>query len=69
LLLDKVSLRAAVVTGPATDNEAGCRAIREAMDTLPINARRSAAELVDAVLTEAGLPGRRRPELGMVRAK
>jgi hypothetical protein len=55
LLLEKCGLTAHVVTGPATDNDAGCRAIREAMATFPLNARRSPEEVVDRVLGQLGL--------------
>lgn len=53
LLLRQVGLHAHAVTGPATDNEAGCRAIRESCETAAINARRDAAGLVDVVLAHA----------------
>jgi hypothetical protein len=55
LLLDRVGLRAHAVTGPATDNEAGTRAIATAMDALAINARKSAPQLVEAVLGVLGI--------------
>lgn len=56
LLLEQVGLRAHVVTGPATDNEAGCRAIHATMGKAQaINARRDADALVDAILGATGL--------------
>ena len=66
LLLEQVGLRADVVTGPATDNEAGCRSIRETVGTKAINARRDADVLVEAVLTATGLD---RPEPKLVIAE
>ncbi len=50
VLLERVGLKADVVTGPATDNETGCRSIRETSGVAGINARRSSANLVDHVL-------------------
>lgn len=44
-MLRDLGLDAAVVTGPATDNEAGCAAIREATGVPAINARRDAEAL------------------------
>lgn len=64
LLLDQIGLKAHVVTGPATDNEAGCKSITAHVDTLAINARRESDVLVDAVLAQLGVTtkGPRRPE-------
>jgi hypothetical protein len=61
LLLEKVGLSATVVTGPATDNESGCRAIRDTMNTHAINARRNGDALVDVVLGKLGIA----PNLGV----
>ncbi len=55
LLLERIGLRAHVVTGPATDNESGTRAIMARMDTQAINARKHAPALVEAVLAAAGI--------------
>jgi hypothetical protein len=55
LLLEKIGLRAHVVTGPATDNDSGCRSIRETVGTLAINARRNGEDLVEAVLAQLGI--------------
>ncbi len=55
LLLERLGLAADVVTGPATDNDAGCRAIVSRMDTRALNARKSAPALVEAVLAAAGV--------------
>jgi hypothetical protein len=58
LLLDELGLRADVMTGPATDNDAGCRVIAARTGARPINARRQPDELVDEVLGRIGLTAR-----------
>lgn len=55
LLLEQIGLQAHVVTGPATDNEAGCRGIRAHTKAQAINARKQAEQLVDAVLDQLGM--------------
>ena len=55
LLLEQIGLVANVITGPATDNEAGCRSIVANTKSHAINARRSGDELVDVVLGQLGL--------------
>lgn len=55
-LLEPVGLRPTVVTGPATDNEAGSSSIREATGVAAINARQHAAAFGDHVLEAVGLP-------------
>lgn len=55
LLLEKIGLRANVITGPATDNDSGCRSIDENCHTRAINARKNPEELVDAVLSDLGI--------------
>ncbi|MBA2322109.1 MAG: hypothetical protein H0V89_13265 [Deltaproteobacteria bacterium] len=52
-ILSRIGMGVTAVTGPATDNDSGCRAISAAMETQPINARKNAAELVEAVLVAA----------------
>jgi hypothetical protein len=54
-LLDEIGLKAHVITGPATDNESGCKSIRASTQALAINARRDAEALVDAILAQTGL--------------
>jgi hypothetical protein len=54
-ILAKTGLAVAAVTGPATDNDSGCRAIAAAMVTAPINARKNADRLVEVVLASAGV--------------
>lgn len=49
-LLDELGLRATVITGPATDNDAGCSAIREATGIAAINARQQPMAFADQVL-------------------
>jgi hypothetical protein len=58
LLLEQVGLRTTVVTGPATDNESGCRSITTTMNTRALNARRAADALTDTVIDALGLTGR-----------
>ncbi len=53
LILEGVGLPVAAVTGPATDNDSGCRAIAARMNTAPINARKDGPALVAAVLAAA----------------
>jgi hypothetical protein len=53
LILERAGLQVAAVTGPATDNDSGCRAIASRMSTAAINARKDAPALVDAVLAAA----------------
>lgn len=55
-LLEPLGLRPTVITGPATDNEAGSSAIREATGVPSVNARQSAAVFGDLVLEAAGFP-------------
>lgn len=56
MLLEQLGLRATVITGPATDNEAGNRAIAENVPGVAIaNANRAPKALADAVLGAAGL--------------
>jgi hypothetical protein len=47
LLLQELNVQATVITGPATDNEAGCDAIRERV-SLPVANARSQPELLAA---------------------
>ena len=67
LLLEKIGLRADIVTGPATDNDAGSSSILAAMDTESINARKHADRLTESVIRRLGLTSRVAPELGLVR--
>jgi hypothetical protein len=55
LLLSEMGLRADVVTGPATDNDAGCRVIGTRTGARTINARRNPDALVEAVLSDLGV--------------
>lgn len=66
LLLEKVGLRADVVTGPATDNDAGNRAIEAAMETQAVNARKHADRLTEIVVARCGLSPKVAP-IGLVR--
>jgi hypothetical protein len=50
-LRDQFDIQADVVTGPITDNEVGCRFIREKFDIPAHNARTSSDALNEAVLT------------------
>jgi hypothetical protein len=54
-LLEPLGLRPAVITGPATDNEAGCGAIRETTGVPAVNARQRASAFADVVLEALGL--------------
>lgn len=49
LLHESYGLRPEVVAGPVTDNEVGCRYVREALGALPRNARRDPGGLARAV--------------------
>jgi hypothetical protein len=52
LLLDELGLQATLITGPATDNEAGCRSIRQRTARVTVaNARTQPEVLTDAVLS------------------
>lgn len=50
VLEERFSLRPTVISGPATDNEVGCRFIREQLDLPAHNARRGDGELARVVL-------------------
>lgn len=54
-LLDELGLRPTVVTGPATDNDAGCAAIRSATGVEAINARQRPEIYADHVLAQLGV--------------
>jgi hypothetical protein len=54
-MLHDLGLHPSVITGPATDNEAGCGAIRDATGVPAINARRDPRGFGDEVLLAAGL--------------
>lgn len=54
-LLDAAGLAVTAVTGPATDNEAGCRQIRDHAGVAAINARKQADLLAAKVLEQLGM--------------
>jgi hypothetical protein len=54
-LLEALGLRPTVVTGPATDNEAGCAAVRDATGVAAVNARQDPEAFGDLVLAQVGL--------------
>lgn len=58
LLLQELSLKADIITGPATDNDAGCRGISGRTEAVPINARRSPDLFVETLLTKLRLQPR-----------
>jgi hypothetical protein len=56
MLLDELGLKADVITGPATDNESGCRSILQRVAGVAVaNARTQPESLTDAVLDTLGL--------------
>jgi hypothetical protein len=63
-LLKDVGLFCHVVTGPATDNDAGCNGVTRNMPgTHALNARKSGDALTDAVLAQLGIQTRAKPNL------
>lgn len=50
LILEELGLKADVITGPATDNDSGCRAIAARTGAASINARRAPDALVERLL-------------------
>lgn len=56
LLLEELGYQATAITGPATDNEAGSRAINARVDTVVANARTQSQLLTDTVLQALGFP-------------
>jgi len=57
LLADDFGIRPAAVTGPATDNLAGTRAIEESLRVPAANARTDGERLARLVLAALGMPG------------
>jgi hypothetical protein len=49
-ILERAGLRADVITGPATDNEAGCRSVRANCGAAAVNARTNSGAFVAHVL-------------------
>ncbi|MEQ1565827.1 MAG: hypothetical protein ABMA64_09335 [Myxococcota bacterium] len=58
LLLHELGLKADLITGPATDNDAGCRGIAARTDASPVNARRQPDLFVEVVLNKLGITPR-----------
>ncbi len=58
-LLAEMGLPTTVITGPATDNEAGCRSIASRTSVPAINARRQRDEFVQTVLRAVAKPALR----------
>ncbi|HSO22770.1 MAG TPA: hypothetical protein VLT81_07675, partial [Chondromyces sp.] len=50
ILDERFGLRPTVISGPATDNEVGCRFIREQLGLTAANARRGDGELARIVV-------------------
>ena len=50
VLTERFNLRPTVISGPATDNEVGCRFIREQLDLPAANARRTDGALAEIIL-------------------
>jgi hypothetical protein len=55
LLRDRFAIEPCVVTGPATDNDAGVRIIREQMNVAAFNAITNGAALADHIIDAVGL--------------
>ncbi|HSN70338.1 MAG TPA: hypothetical protein VLT59_02470 [Steroidobacteraceae bacterium] len=56
LMRERFAIEPCVVTGPATDNEAGVRIIREQMNVPAFNAITNGAALADHIIDRLGLP-------------
>ena len=67
MLLDELGLAADVITGPATDNEAGCRSVLQRVSrTAVANARTQSEHLAEATFAALGLKSAGTPRLRAV---